>query len=275
MRKLLLVLALCGALIAGVTIVPSTYAMVSLRWSMAQNPNAWMLASASPKFWEVLFDWLVQELVQQAWGGATSTRVGAIEKLLAGNKELHQAAANNDAALVASATYQRATSTFTPGNLERACRIMKEETETQDAALNAKIEEKASAIQESREFNSGKPSAVAVKEVVDRHNTTYCSQEGINQGRCTTLSNLPDADILASTLLQGEGSETYSKEQYAAAKAFSRVVTNPAPPDDVPAGIEGTSAGQRFLLERMQYAALMSMSQQTYTKILAARSPTK
>lgn len=273
MRKLFIVLSLCGALIAGALVAPSVYRAAQLRLTMWRMPGLIMTEAQSQAFAQLIIDYITQLLAQGAFGGSAQTRKGEWEKYLASAKESVTAKLNQEAMNVVTKALADAQADFTPNNVERACRIARESQETQSAALSAHIEKKAVAIAEGQEYNLGKPEAEVATSVIQNHNQKYCTQEGVDRQRCTTVSNTPDADILASTLLAGDGSETFTKEQYEAARSFMRNVTDPVPPENLPKAMENTAAGQRYLLERRAHAAAMSMAQEGFARILAARAP--
>lgn len=273
MRKLFIVLSLCGALIAGALVAPTVYRAAQLRLTMWRMPGLILTEAQSQAFAQLIIDFITQMLAQGAFGGSAQTRKGEWEKFLAAAKESATAKLNQQATNAVTKAFAGAQADFTPNNVERACRISRESQETQSAALSAHIEKKSVAIAEGMEHNSGKPEAEVAKAVLQNHNDKYCTQEGVDRQRCTTVSNTPDADVMASTLLAGDGSETFTKEQYEAARAFMRTVTDPVPPENLPKGMENTPAGQRYLLERRVHSALISMSQEGFARILAARAP--
>lgn len=275
MRKLLAVLALCSVLVTGAIMAPTIQQAVSVRLMSLRMPGLILSDSAASAFAQLIIDFITRWMIDGAFYGSTQTNIGVKEKAIVSKQETEQAEMNHQAAQDMTNVYAQAAESFTAQNEDRTCRIMRESKETQYSKLGAHMEAKALAVAEGNHFAEGRQETAVAREVLDRHNTKYCSQESITLGRCTTLSAMPDADIQASTLLEGEGSETFTPEQYEAARAFIRNATDPVPPEALPKGMENTAAGQRFLLESKSYAASMSLAQQALAKILAARAPGK
>lgn len=273
MQRLLIVIALCAALVVGVRMAPAVQDAFLMRLAMERNPGLLLTEQSASRFAQVIIDYIAQHVIKGAIGGAAESRIGALEKTLMGAQELRQAEMNAQAAQTATAAFGEAMNTYAPDNVVRACRIMGEEKSANNAALNAHLEKKALAMAEHQATRDVSHATQVAKQQMQIHSSRYCSAADVDAGRCASVSAMPNADISAATVFVAEGTQTFAKDQRDAARDFMRMVTGPVPPENLPTALERSAAGQRYLLEKQSYEAAMSMAQSGYARIIAARTP--
>ena len=272
MHKFFGVLFLCASLVGVIVVAPTFHNALVVRLALAKYESMRGRGAEPNAFLQALITYIQDTLVNGALGGSAASRVTANEKNISTEQELLQAQMNGSAASTIAQAYADSHLAFNDQSIERACRLSNEEVDAQNAAVNTALESKATSAQIARAFLNGPTEGQAAHDALALHNEKYCSQESLARGRCSTLSAMPDADARADTLFTGNGTQTFSKEQYEASRQYIKMATNPVPPEASPSGLESTPAGQRLLLEKMQYAAVMSMAQQSYVKILADRT---
>lgn len=272
MKKAFILTMVASAVLAAVVVAtPVLRESVQLRWNLFNAPPAKVAQAYSPRFLDELIGGLLNVLMG-AFSGSTQSQVGAKEKVLIASGEIEQAEISWDSTLAVIKANENANGTFTPSNLDRACRIMKEEERVQDADLTAFMELKMLNLESAKKFNSADPPIKVALQIIAERNEKYCSQTSVARGVECELSIEPDADIDAASVFGGGESESFSPSQKEAAKAFTANVTRAVPPELMPIEMENTAAGQRYLLERKQYEAHMSLSRQTFEKMVAVRT---
>lgn len=273
-RKYALTTGLAALMVLAVTMGPGLINSAHMRLMAARNPLMFTVNGVTGKFTELFTEFVTNAVINGAIGGSASARVASVEKKMMQARELVQSKINQAAANKTSEVIAQAATKFPNGaGVDRACRIAQEEAEASNAFINSSLETKALSATGAIDFNDGGSALAKSVQVLATHNDNYCSEEAFKRGRCTSISANPDADIKASSLLDpGEEGQTMTKEQYDAARSFIKMVTDPVPPEDLPNGLEKTPAGQRYILERKQYTASMTLAQQTYNKMLGART---
>lgn len=215
------------------------------------------------------------QLIINAIGGSTESLIGANEKVLSGMKELEQASLNYDAAASMSETFATSQEMFVApeGQAFRRCELLAQAKQatsvSEDARLNAKV---MTASHANRNMNTTS-SADAARKVLDDYKSNYCSAEDRSRGRCTTEAPLAlqGAPTRADVLLTPVANSTYSEAESRAASSFITMVTNPAPVEALPRGLEKSAAGERFVLEQMHSSAQMSVAQHSLEQIKASK----
>lgn len=280
MKKIILVGALCGSLLTTALFAPTIHHSIRDRLVNSNVLTSPMLASSGHHddvFMQAIIDWIIEQLVNGAIGGSTQSQVGMAEKLIASAKELIQGGINFLAASIVNEAVADAKNDFTPENNMRACRVMEDAFQAEDAGLNFDIESKSSAIAMGLDnLNPNGSAADRQDQFITEVDSLYCSQGSIDRGRCTTLSPLADAHVDATAFynIPGEGNpSTYSKEQYEASKAFIKVITGPVVPSEIPLSIEKTDAGKKFRVQHMVSSSYLSLAQQGLNRISAGRAP--
>lgn len=273
MSKFLSIVAFCVAMIIGAIAVPILRDTVTARWLM--TPNAAQALDQrqvnSPAYMQAFLQW-VGNYVMNMVGGFVDSQVTAVEKTIAGRKELLQSELNMKAAIDITDRFTEANDRFNIAP-ERTCRVLVEAKETANAMVLHDVNRKAWARMATRRLSNGESANVSSDAVMKEHEENYCSATDVDRGRCPVVSTMPNGDVTASSLFISEGSETMSNEQFKSAQAFAVMATRPVPIEDLPKGVEATSEGQRFLLEKKQAIAIDSMVAATYARILASRSP--
>lgn len=112
----------------------------------------------------------------------------------------------------------------------------------------------------------------AVGRIYDDHANKYCSQQDVDQGRCSRAADLrlQDADVRADTMLN---SSSYTPEQIVAARAFVINVTNPMPTQNIPQKWEATPQGKTFVAGQYIEQARASVAANSLNAAVAARTP--
>lgn len=132
---------------------------------------------------------------------------------------------------------------------------------------------------------STKVSSYANTALVNRHLTT--KNPGVTTGDSYQVylknygpsSDLPDADMLADSLLAGAGKPgnvstfTFSPKQIRAAQDFISNAVDVAPPNDIPDSAASTSEGRRFRAMLRAEKARMSLAFKSFADALAYRTP--
>jgi hypothetical protein len=111
----------------------------------------------------------------------------------------------------------------------------------------------------------------AVNQLVQSHDSTYCSAQDASLGRCTAVaSNLQNADIRADTLLS---TTSLTSDQVTAAQALQNNLLDPIPTQNLPQGLENTRAGKMFIAGQYIEEAGMSVAQNSLSQAIAIRTP--
>lgn len=273
MSRFLSIVALCSVLILGALFGPTLRDTVMSRW--LKTPEAVAALDqrevTTPAYMQAFLSW-VGGYVMNMMGGLVDSQLAAVNKFIAGKKELLQSELNMKAAIVVTDRFAEANDKFNIAP-ERTCRVLNESKETAHAMVLADVNRKAWTRMATKRLSDADNSTATASAVIDQHNTSFCSATDVDRGRCAVVSTMPNADITASTLFLSEGSETMSEQQFRAAQAFAQMATRPVPIEDLPKGFEATPAGQRFLLEKKHSIAMDSLVAGTFARILASRSP--
>lgn len=273
MARAFLIVVLCLAVLSGAVLLPSVRDTVLVREASRPGASALLDAgtAAQPAYMEAFLSW-VGGYVMNMLGGFVSSEVAAIDRTIAGRSQLTQARMNQAAAESASGRFAAANDVFNIAP-ERTCRTVNEAMEARLAMSLNEVNKKAVNRQMTARLADGGSAVSKVAALMEDHADNYCSASDVDRGKCANLSTMQNADVTASTLFLPEGSDTLSKEQYRAASAFINMATVPVPIEDIPKGVEGTAAGQRYLLEKKHAIAVDSMVAGTFARALAARSP--
>lgn len=238
-----------------------------------------MSAANSDDYMQVIVDMIIKFIINGALNGSTQGQVAVGEKIQYALQQSLQGKLNYKAANKTVEDVSQAQTDYTPSNVLRACRIMEDSTLDQNAGVNADLDAKASAmVMADEQMNppSDKPKTQRAAEFLDKLDETYCAKEDIDLGRCKTITRLPNAHVQVTTLYnmpEEYGESSYSPEQYAAAKDFIKMLTEPVAKDVIPIALEKTDAGKQYRLRRMVNSAYMSFSTQGLTRIAGARAP--
>lgn len=114
--------------------------------------------------------------------------------------------------------------------------------------------------------------SAAVGKIYDDHINKYCSQQDVDQGRCSRAADpkLQNADVRADATLN---TSSYTPEQVVAARAFVINVTNPMPTQNIPQKWEATPQGKTFVAGQYIEQARASVAANSLNAAVAARTP--
>lgn len=114
--------------------------------------------------------------------------------------------------------------------------------------------------------------SAAVGKIYDDHVNKYCSQQDVDQGRCSRAADpkLQNADVRADATLN---TSSYTPEQVVAARAFVINVTNPMPTQNIPQKWEATPQGKTFVAGQYIEQARASVAANSLNAAVAARTP--
>lgn len=273
MSRFLTIAALCALLFLGALFGPTVSDTVTSRW--LKTPEAVSALDQrdehSPAYMQAFLTW-VGNYIMNMLGGLVDSQLAAVDKYVAGKKELLQSELNMQASIVVSDRFAEANDKFNIAP-ERTCRVLNESMETAHAMVLADVNRKAWTRMATKRLSDANHSNATAMAVMEQHNASFCSATDVDRGRCPVVSTMPNADVTASSLFVSDGSETLSDEQFKAAQAFIQMATRPVPIEDLPKALEDSSAGQRYLLEKKQAIAIDSLVAGTFARVLAARSP--
>jgi hypothetical protein len=191
---------------------------------------------------------------------------GSEEKALAAEKEL-AGAGLFQGALASTAKNAGASGGMVPDG----CESLESEENALDAKASAVTWQKAMTGGNARSTVGSDNAGKSMREVLDTHNDTYCSDIDEARGRCYVPGNgLQNADIMASTVLVPNAGSTLSDEEFEASRRFVTNVTNAVPTQNLPPALESSSAGQSYVLEQRRQAARLSLSQNALNRIIAS-----
>lgn len=113
--------------------------------------------------------------------------------------------------------------------------------------------------------------AADVHQMMDNHLQKYCSAQDAALGRCTAApAAMQNADVRVDTLLTHS---SLSADQVAAAQQFRDNLINPLPTQNLPKGLENTSAGKMFIAGQYIEQAGLSVATNSINQSIAIRTP--
>ncbi|TAL63718.1 MAG: hypothetical protein EPN79_15805 [Burkholderiaceae bacterium] len=113
--------------------------------------------------------------------------------------------------------------------------------------------------------------AADVHDMIQSHMDKYCSAEDAALGRCTAVSaDMQNADVRVDTLLSHS---SLTPDQVDAAQQLQRNLVNPLPTQNLPKGLENTSAGRMFIAGQYIEQAGLSVAANSVNQAIAVRTP--
>lgn len=126
---------------------------------------------------------------------------------------------------------------------------------------------------QSLAFNSSTDAKIAN---INRRSLTYCTQDDVARGRCSTVSNMPGADMQASYIFGSPDgkSDTYLPGQQDAVDNYIARVVSLTPPEQLhsPAW-ERSAQGRAYVEMQRRYTAITSMASHSLRSIASAHVP--
>lgn len=216
-----------------------------------------------------------QNLLTQRSG--TESIVGAIEKQIAGNKELTQAQLNYEAANSSRLRFQSAQDNFTSESSKsfQTCETIKNASVSVGSIGETKELVRHDGRVAAKRGLHTENSSVVARQVLTDYKNKYCSVEDVKRGFCETAAPalMQGASWRASTLLTPAAGETYTTDEADAAADYITMVTGPVPNEMLPKGTEKKiGAAQMFNLTMMSAEAQMSIASHSLNQIRASRS---
>lgn len=121
--------------------------------------------------------------------------------------------------------------------------------------------------------------ATAAMETYKLHINKYCGEADKTLKRCDGSSNMPDADVSVSSLVNGAGppgsggSPAFNKEQVEAARTYINNTNNSLPLPNLTQDLEKTGPGQDYVASKLADQAKMSLATKPAADALARNEP--